>query len=259
MIQNDKEKSKMTIKEQITAFNAENHPFYIVDHDNGNFSLCLAFSFLKGDLADYGQAAFDAYAREIGQPERDKQGFCTYGSGYEWDAAFKEAFKDDPNISQIHFDSESGSFFCDCTNLSVLMDFGTRFKAIVDDTERFTKIVSDGIKADAQRQQAYEAVRYKIKGRLMDYSDFTFHIRTVQGDIRLTPGDIRDLLNGDVEHIRIGNETILAKDFLMQDAYRMGADLFNPGTYQLITDEALKLQEAQYEIDEQVMEDTQQM
>ena len=45
----------------------------------------------------------------------------------------------------------------------------------------------------------------------------------------------------------------------MQDAYRMGADLFNPSTYQLITDEALKLQEAQYEIDEQAMKDTQQM
>ena len=93
----------------------------------------------------------------------------------------------------------------------------------------------------------------------MDYNDFSFDIRTVQGDIRLTPGDIQDLLNGDIEHIRIGNETILVKDFLMQDAYRMGADLFNPSTYQLITDEALKLQEAQYEIDEQAMKDTQQM
>lgn len=259
MMQNDKEKSKMTIKEQITAFNEENNPFYIVDLDNGNFSLCLAFSFLKGELADYGQAAFDAYAREIGQPERDAQGFCTYGSGYEWDAAFKEAFKDDPNIGQIHFDSESGSFFCDCTNLSVLMDFGTRFKAIVDDTEKFTKVVSDGIKADAQRQQAYEAVRYKIKGRLMDYSDFTFDIRTVHGDIRLTPGDIQDLLNGDVEHIRIGNKTMLAKDFLMQDAYRMGADLFNPGTYQLITDEAAEIQERQVMEEYQATHDTQQM
>lgn len=249
----------MTIKEQINAFNKENAPFYVVSHDNGNFSLCLAFSFLKDDMENYGQEAFNAYAREIGEPVVDKQGFYTHGSGYEWDAAFKEAFKDDTNIDKIHFDSESGAFFCDCTDLSILMDFGTRFKSIVEDTEKFTQVVSDGIKADKLRQEAYEAVQYKIKGRLMDYSDWTFMVRTAQGDIRLTPGDIRDLLEGDVEHIRIGEKTILAKDFLMQDAYRMATDLFNPGTYQLITDEAFELQSYQAQHDDQAMNDTQQM
>ncbi len=233
--------------------------FYIVDHDNGNYSLCLAFSFLKDDHADYGQYAFDAYALEIGQPARDKQGFCTYGSGYEWDVAFKEAFKADHNIGQIHFDSENSGFFCYCTNLSALMDFGTRFKAIVEEPEEFTKVVSAGIKAERKRQEAYEAIQYKIKGRISDYSDFSFMIRTVQGDIYLTPGDIQDLLNGDAEHIRIGDETIRTKDFLMQDAYRMQVDLFNPGTYQLITDEAFERQVQQTEIDEQIMQSTQQM
>lgn len=249
----------MTIKEQIKEFNQQNAPFYVVNHDNGDFSLCLAFSFLKGDLADYGQYAFDAYAREIGEPTRDKQGFCTHGAGYEWDSVFKEAFKDDPNLGQIHFDSEAGGFFCNSTNLSVLMDFGTRFKAIIDEPEEFTKIVSDGLKAENQRQEAYDAIQYKIKGRISDYSDFNFMIRTVQGDISLTPGDIQDLLNGDVEDIRIGDETIRAKDFLMQDAFRMQADLFHPDTYQLITDAAFELQQHQAQLDEQFEQDIQQM
>ena len=32
----------------------------------------------------------------------------------------------------------------------------------------------------------------------MDYSDCTIDVRTVQGDIRLTPGDIKDLLDNEV-------------------------------------------------------------
>lgn len=79
----------MTVNEQINEFNKEISPFYIVAHDNVDYSLCLAFSFLEDEYADYGQAAFDAYAKEIGQPERDRQGFCTHGNGYEWDAAFE--------------------------------------------------------------------------------------------------------------------------------------------------------------------------
>lgn len=39
-------------------------------------------------------------------------GFYTHGSGYEWEAAFRQAFEDDPNIDKITFDCESGGFFC---------------------------------------------------------------------------------------------------------------------------------------------------
>ncbi len=231
----------------------------IVAHDNGDYSLCLAFSFLEDEYADYGQAAFDAYAKEIGQPERDRQGFCTHGNGYEWDAAFKEAFKDDPNIRQIHFDSEAGSFFCDSPDLPVIMDFAKRFKALVDDTEAFIPIVSAGIRQYEKEQSEYEEIQYTIKGRIMDYSDCTIDVRTVQGDIRLTPGDIKDLLDNEVEHIRIGDETIPAKDFLMQDADRIQRDLFNPGVYRLITNEAFEMQEHPIEYSEPTANDSQQM
>ena len=54
----------MDIKQRINKFNTENRPFYIVDHENGKCSLCLAFSFLEGDYKDFGQDAFDRYAGE---------------------------------------------------------------------------------------------------------------------------------------------------------------------------------------------------
>lgn len=102
-------------------------------------------------------------------------------------------------------------------------------------------------------------IQYTIKGRIMDYSDCTIDVRTVQGDIRLTPGDIKDLLDNEVEHIRIGDETIPAKDFLMQDADRIQRDLFNPGVYRLITNEAFEMQEHPIEYSEPTANDSQQM
>ena len=83
----------MNTAKQIKDFNEANRPFYIVDHENGQYSLCLAFSFLHGDLGDYGQEAFNAYAREIGEPVQDERGFYTHGNGYEWEAAFRKAFE----------------------------------------------------------------------------------------------------------------------------------------------------------------------
>ena len=130
---------------------------------------------------------------------------------------------------------------------------------MVDDTEAFTPIVSAGIRQYEKEQSEYEEIQYTIKGRIMDYSDCTIDVRTVQGDIRLTPGDIKDLLDNEVEHIRIGDETIPAKDFLMQDADRIQRDLFNPGVYRLITNEAFEMQEHSIEYSEPTANDSQQM
>lgn len=238
----------MTIKQQIKEFDAKCKPFYIVDHDNDSFSLCLAFSFLEDD---YGQEAFNAYSREIGAPVKDNLGFYSHGNGYEWEAAFKEAFKNDPNINKIRFDCEAGGFFCYCDDLAVLKDFGQRFKALVDDTEAFTKVVSDGIKAYEKQRDEFAKIEFKIMGRLTRHQDANFVIRTAQGDVRLTPGDIRDLLNKEVERITIGSTSLSVNDFLMQDAYHIQPDLFERNTFQLITNEAYDLQEQQMESDDQ--------
>ncbi len=141
-----KEKS---IEQKIEALNKELSPFYLVPHDKGTFGLCL---YINGLPEDYGQAPFDAYAREMGEPIRDKQGYVTYGSGEDWESAFKEAFKDEPNLKRITFDSEGCGFYCDGDDLDMMADFGKRFKALCEDTEKFTPIVSQGIKNAALEQ-----------------------------------------------------------------------------------------------------------
>lgn len=102
----------MDIKQRIETFNKGNAPWYIVEHDNGQYSLCLPLDLLSDEYYPYCQDAFDAYAAEIGEPAYSKNGLSTHGSGYEWEAAFREAFKDDPNIRRILFDCEAGGFFC---------------------------------------------------------------------------------------------------------------------------------------------------
>ena len=82
--------------------------FYIVELDNGAFSLCLPLDMLGDEHYPYCQEAFDAYAAEIGEPASSKNGLKTHGSGYEWEAAFRQAFVEDPNIKKILFDCEMG-------------------------------------------------------------------------------------------------------------------------------------------------------
>ena len=136
----------MNTEQRIKTFNEENRPFYIVDQENGRYSLCLPLDFLWDDFYPYCQGAFDAYAREIGEEPLTERGLRTHGDGYEWQAAFCQAFDGDPNMKRFVFDCEAGGFFMDCDDLSLLEDYGKRFKAICEDEEAFTPIVSDGIK-----------------------------------------------------------------------------------------------------------------
>lgn len=100
----------MNTEKQIDNFNNTNAPFYVVAHDDGRFSLCLPIDLLSDEYYQYCQTAFDNYAKEIGDEVCDERGLKTYGNGYEWDAAFREAFADEPNIERIIFDSEAGGF-----------------------------------------------------------------------------------------------------------------------------------------------------
>lgn len=136
---------EINIKERIKAFDKANSPLYIVDQDDGRFSLCL-------QLKEYGQEAFNAYAEEIGDPVTEDGQFYTHGNGYEWETVFRRAFADEPNLSKIYFDCEAGGFFCYADSLSLMEDLGSRFKAMVDDTEGFANLVSSALKEANQDQ-----------------------------------------------------------------------------------------------------------
>lgn len=152
----------MDSKQRINKFNTENRPFYIVDHKNGEYSLCLAFSFLEGEHKNFGQEAFNRYALEIGEPVMEDRGLFTHGSGYEWQTVFEKAFECDPGSGKIQYDCEAGGFFCYSESLPVLEDFGRRFRAVCVDGEKFAELVSAALR-EAAGQQCMQGAMGGIK------------------------------------------------------------------------------------------------
>lgn len=144
----------MDIEQRIKIFNRDNAPFYIVDHENGKYSLCLAFYFLDGKYKDFGQDAFKRYALEIGEPVMNDLGLFTHGNGYEWQTVFEKVFERDPEGVRIQYDCEAGGFFCYAESLPLLEDFGTRFRAVCMDGEKFAEFVSMALKEAAEVAQS---------------------------------------------------------------------------------------------------------
>ena len=184
----------MNTEKQIENFNNANAPFYVVAHDDGRFSLCLPIALLSDEYYPYCQTAFDNYAKEIGDEVCDERGLKTHGNGYEWDAAFREAFADEPNIGRIIFDSEAGGFFCNCDDLQILTGFGSRFKKICENTEVFTKTIAEGIKNADERETEPERFAKTVRGPRMRHPECSFDIMTADGRVQLTPEDIQTVV-----------------------------------------------------------------
>ena len=135
----------MNITQRIHQFNRANEPIHIVDHENGEYSLCLPLDFLTEPYRDFGQEAFNQYAEQNGDPVK-VNGLYTHGSGYEWETVFKKAFEKDDNLNKISFDCETGGFFCYSEDLSVLESLGSQFRNICLDKDGFAELVSTALK-----------------------------------------------------------------------------------------------------------------
>ena len=217
----------METTRRINEFNQENRPFYIVDHDDGTFSLCLPLDLLNGQYADYCQAAFDNYAKSIGEPTTTPLGLKTHGHGYEWEAAFRQAFRNDPNIERVLFDCESGGFYCYCDDLDVIEDFGIRFKDVCEDTDHFYKMIAQGVLKQEKWEREQEQLMKTVKGRLMKHPSAVFEIKTPDGDVRISPNDIKMLLSGEMNTVVIDDCHYAAFELLDQEVLGMQTDIFD--------------------------------
>ena len=157
----------VTNEERIQQFEKQNPPFMLYDHKDGSFSLGLPFTFLEGRYKNYGQEAFNRYAIKRGDPVKDGQ-FFTHGSGYEWETVFQKAFEQDNDLQRVDFDSEAGAFFCYADDLSLLEDFGSRFRTICEDQESFSSLVCQAL-SEAEQETEYHmdhnTVKYNIECR----------------------------------------------------------------------------------------------
>lgn len=184
----------MTVKERIKQFEKENAPFTLYEHDNGRYSLGLRFSFFTGRYENYGQEAFNDYALQAGEPVKDGQ-FFTHGNGYEWEDVFCKAFEQDERLLQIDMDSEAGSFFCVADDLSLLEEFGSRFRAMCEDKEGFSRLVCQAL-AEAEQESIFHQENQTIKWHIDGASRWSMEIITPEYHLHLAEGQGVDLLKG---------------------------------------------------------------
>ena len=220
---------------RINEFNRENKPFYIVDHDDGTFALCLPFTFFTGRYADYCQTAFDNYAKSIGDPVCTGLGLRTHGNGYEWEAAFRQAFRNDPNIGRVIFDCEAGGFFCSCDDLDIIEDFGVRFKDLCENTDRFTEVIAQGVKNQEEWEREQEKLMKTVRGQLMKNPNCVFEILTPDGNARISPNDIKLLLSGEMNTVLIDDCHYAAFELLDQEVLQMQVDIFDDSLIRMKT------------------------
>lgn len=185
--------------------------------------------------ADYCQTAFDRYAKSIGEPTTTPIGLKTHGNGYEWEAAFRQAFRNDPNIGRVLFDCEAGGFFCSCDDLDILEDFGIRFKDVCEDTDRFTEVVTEGIQFHEALEKEQEQLMKTVKGQLMKHPSAVFEIKTPDSDIRISPNDIKLLLSGEMNTVVIDGCHYAAFELLNQEVVGMQTDIFDDSLIRMKT------------------------
>ncbi len=206
--------------EKMDAFREQSAPFYIVDHDDGTFSLCLPFSFCDDAITENCQKAFDAYAESIGIPAIDSRGFHTYGNGYEWEEVFRQAFQNDSKLQEICFDSEAGGFFCNADSLEVLTDLGCRFHEICKDPEQFAALIPAAM-AVAEKRLTWEKADFSDYATIRDFlqenptAAVTFH--STEGYTHLGPKDIRRMLVDESSAIQVGSKLTTANWILDQE------------------------------------------
>ena len=216
--------------EIIERFNQENAPFYLVNHGDNSVSLCLELSFLSDEYMDFGQYAFNAYAKEIGDPIT-QNGLYTHGNGYEWEAVFQKAFEDDPVLASISFDSEAGGFFCNGKDVDAMVSLGTRFRQLVLEPERFKTIVPTALRERAA-QEAYEKEMQRTVGGFLElHPTATVDLLMDEGHIRISPERVKELKQ--CQQIQIydgtGNCVTLPASYVLNQeiAYSQGSNNSN--------------------------------
>ena len=125
------------------------------------------------------------------------------------------------------FDCEAGGFFCSCDDLDIIEDFGIRFKDVCEDTDRFSKFIAQGIIKQEKWEREQEQLMKTVRGQLMKHPSAVFEIKTPEGDIRLSPNDIKMLLSGEMNTVVIEDCHYAAFELLDQEVEAMQTDIFD--------------------------------
>lgn len=203
----------MDNKSIIAKLNEKCAPFYLVDHENGIFSLCYPFSFVDEKYRFYGQEAFDKYAEKLGEPARDIGGYCTHGDGYEWAIVFNNYFENDRDFSWLHTDCEASGFFCYCDDLKTIAEIGLRFKHLIDDMDTFAETVCYALEENKTKQTAEQDYRKTMYYFLQNAPLADMILAISDGEFLISEDQLKGLRDGTKNIAHISDYEMSSEDF----------------------------------------------
>ncbi len=220
----------MNNEEKMTQFREKCPPFYIVEND-GQFSLC---HFIFSDEAvAFCRNAFDRYSESVGDPVQDEYSCYTHGSGYEWEYAFRKAFEDEPDLKKISYDSEGDGFYCQSTDLDLMIRLGERFHEICTDENAFYDLICKAIPEGERMRAEDEHLRQSFRGFLLNHPYADSMLKTPQGRLRITPETAQKLLDGTVEKVFGEGFSMDAEELLGMKVDKANQDMFDENRYQV--------------------------
>ena len=133
------------------------------------------------------------------------------------------------------FRGKATFFFCNCKDLTVLEDFGKRFKAITTDDEQFARCVAEGIPQENARREAEKELKNSLRGFFMEHPNVECDIQTPEGCFSLPPEFVKFLSEGKVTAVvsKDWEVEIEADDFLNYKIDKAQQDLFDENRFQI--------------------------
>ena len=90
-----------------------------------------------------------------------------------------------------------------------------------ENTEVFTKTIAEGIKNADEREAEQERIANTVRGQLMRHPECSFDIMTADGRVQLMPEDIKAMLGGEKQDIRIDGVIYAAYELLDMEVVDM--------------------------------------
>lgn len=220
----------MNNEEKLKQFREKCSPFYIVETD-GQF--CLCHFIFSDEAVAFCRNAFDRYSESVGEPIQDKYGCYTHGSGYEWEYAFRKAFEDEPDIKKISYDSEGDGFYCQSTDLDLMIRLGERFHEICTDENAFYDLVCKAIPEGERMRAEANHLSKTFKGFLLEYPNADTMVKTPQGRLRITSETAQKLLDGSVAKVFGEGFSMDTEELLDMKVLKKQEDMFDENRYQV--------------------------
>ena len=96
-----------------------------------------------------------------------------------------------------------------------------------ESTDQFTEVIAQGIQYQDAWEKEQEQLMKTVRGQLMKHPSAVFEIKTPDGDIRLSPNDIKMLLSGEMNTVVIEDCHYAAFELLDQEVEAMQTDIFD--------------------------------